>query len=144
MWLRPFWQDLHTFMPKVTALVKIFEKHYFSNAFCSDENKSSKNYFSHKQEKHKLFVYFSSCNCKKIDISNIISSKCCETKLVVYIITDKAIEKLTTVLAKCGPDFVRDKSQGSFNNYVDQILPNFDHLPPSSGQSWLFYILKVS
>ena len=30
--------------------------------------------------------------------------------------------------------------QGSFNNYVDQILTNFDPLPPSSGQAWTFYI----
>ena len=34
IWLRPFWQDLHTCMPKLTALLKIFEKHYFV-AFCS-------------------------------------------------------------------------------------------------------------
>ena len=27
-----------------------------------------------------------------------------------------------------------DWSWGSFTSYVDQILPNFDHLPPSSGQ----------
>ena len=26
--------------------------------------------------------------------------------------------------------------KGSFNNYVDQILPNFDHLPPSSGSRY--------
>ena len=25
-------------------------------------------------------------------------------------------------------------AKGSFDNYVDQILPNFDPLPPSSGQ----------
>ena len=25
-------------------------------------------------------------------------------------------------------------NSGSFKNYVSQILPNFDHLPPSSGQ----------
>ena len=31
--------------------------------------------------------------------------------------------------------------QGAFNNYVDQILTNFDPLPPSSGQAWTFYIL---
>ena len=30
-------------------------------------------------------------------------------------------------------------SLGSFNNYVNQILPNFDL--PSSGQTWKFYIL---
>ena len=30
--------------------------------------------------------------------------------------------------------------QGAFNNYVDQILTNFDPLPPSSGQAWTFYI----
>ena len=33
-----------------------------------------------------------------------------------------------------------------FNNYVDQILPKFDHLPSSSGQLWTSYIsstLKV-
>ena len=29
---------------------------------------------------------------------------------------------------------------GSFNNYVDEILPNFAPLPPSSGQLWAFYI----
>ena len=28
--------------------------------------------------------------------------------------------------------------KGSFNNYVDQILTNFDP-PPSSGQAWTFY-----
>ena len=31
--------------------------------------------------------------------------------------------------------------EGAFNNYVDQILPNFDTLPFSSGQKWTFYIL---
>ena len=30
-------------------------------------------------------------------------------------------------------------TKGSFNNYVDQILTNFDPLPPSSGQAWTFY-----
>ena len=29
---------------------------------------------------------------------------------------------------------------GSFNNYVDQILPNFDNLPPSSRRMWTWYI----
>ena len=29
-------------------------------------------------------------------------------------------------------------SMGSFNNYVDQILPNFDHLLPSRGQQRTF------
>ena len=29
--------------------------------------------------------------------------------------------------------------RGSFNNYVDHILPNFDHLPLSNGQLWTFY-----
>ena len=33
---------------------------------------------------------------------------------------------------------------GSFNNYVDQIPTNFDHLVPSSRQLWTFYMLKVS
>jgi hypothetical protein len=28
---------------------------------------------------------------------------------------------------------------GSFNNYVDPILPMFDPLPPLSGQLWTFY-----
>ena len=32
---------------------------------------------------------------------------------------------------------------GSFNNYLDQMLPNFDHLPPSSGQLLTFYILPT-
>ena len=27
------------------------------------------------------------------------------------------------------------------NNYVDNIVPSFDHLPTSSGQLWKFYIL---
>ena len=30
--------------------------------------------------------------------------------------------------------------RGAFNKYVDPILPYFDHLPPSSGQLWTFYI----
>ncbi len=30
--------------------------------------------------------------------------------------------------------------KGAFNNYVDQILTNFDPLPPSSGQEWTFCI----
>ena len=30
--------------------------------------------------------------------------------------------------------------KGAFNNYVDQILTNFDPLLPSSGQAWTFYI----
>ena len=28
--------------------------------------------------------------------------------------------------------------KGAFNNYVDQFWPNFDPLPPSSGQAWTF------
>ena len=32
---------------------------------------------------------------------------------------------------------------GAFNNYVDQILSNFDHLPPSSRQMWTFYIIPT-
>ena len=32
---------------------------------------------------------------------------------------------------------------GSFNNYVDQMLPNFDHLLPSSGKLSTFYILST-
>ena len=37
--------------------------------------------------------------------------------------------------------FFRKKflNKGAFNNYVDQILTNFDPLPPSSGQAWTFY-----
>ena len=31
-------------------------------------------------------------------------------------------------------------AKGSFNNYVDQSQPSFDHLPPLSGQLWTFYI----
>ena len=31
-------------------------------------------------------------------------------------------------------------SKGAFKNHVDQVLPNFDHLTPSSGQLWTFYI----
>ena len=30
------------------------------------------------------------------------------------------------------------RPKGSFNNYVDQNLTNFDPLPPSSGQAWTF------
>ena len=32
---------------------------------------------------------------------------------------------------------------GWFNNYVDQILPNFAPLPLSSGQLWKFYIIPT-
>ena len=32
---------------------------------------------------------------------------------------------------------MRKAVRGSFDNYVDQISPNFD---PSSGQTWTFYI----
>ena len=32
-------------------------------------------------------------------------------------------------------------SWGSFNNYEDQILPNFDPFPHSSGQLWTFYMI---
>jgi hypothetical protein len=35
-------------------------------------------------------------------------------------------------------------SKEAFNYYVDQILPNFDHLPTSRGQLWKFYILPSS
>ena len=31
---------------------------------------------------------------------------------------------------------VGEREQEAFNSYVDQILPNFDHLPPLSGQLW--------
>ena len=34
-------------------------------------------------------------------------------------------------------------AQGTFNNYVDQILPNFDPLPPSSTQLWTFYMIPT-
>ena len=33
--------------------------------------------------------------------------------------------------------------KGSFNNYVDQVLPNFDPSPPSSGQKQTFCILAT-
>ena len=33
--------------------------------------------------------------------------------------------------------------RGAFNNYVNQILPNFDPLPPSSGQKWSFDVLST-
>ena len=33
--------------------------------------------------------------------------------------------------------------QGAFNNYVDQIWPNFDPLPPSNGQLLTFYIIPT-
>ena len=33
--------------------------------------------------------------------------------------------------------------QGTFYNYVDQILHNFDPLPPSSGQLWKFYVIPT-
>ena len=33
-----------------------------------------------------------------------------------------------------------EREQEAFNNYVDQILPNFDPLPPLSGQLWTFYM----
>ena len=35
---------------------------------------------------------------------------------------------------------IRAWDKGAFNNYVDQFWPNFDPLPPSSGQVWTFYI----
>ena len=31
------------------------------------------------------------------------------------------------------------RSKGTFNNYVNQILSNFDHLPTSSGQTRTYY-----
>ena len=40
-------------------------------------------------------------------------------------------------------EHVRISDNGSFNNCVDQILPNFDPHPPSSGQKWTFYILST-
>ena len=33
--------------------------------------------------------------------------------------------------------------EGSFNNYVNPILPNFNPLPPSSGQTWTFQKLST-
>ena len=33
------------------------------------------------------------------------------------------------------------RRKGSFNNYVDQIFPNFDPPSPSSGQKWTFHVL---
>ena len=35
---------------------------------------------------------------------------------------------------------INNLTKGSFNNYVDQILPNFDHLPNSSGQYYLSFV----
>ena len=34
-------------------------------------------------------------------------------------------------------------NRGIFNNYVDQVLPNFDSPTPSSGQNLTLYILNV-
>ena len=34
--------------------------------------------------------------------------------------------------------------EGSFNSYVDQFCPNFDPLPPSSGQSWKWKLWQYS
>ena len=40
------------------------------------------------------------------------------------------------ILANIGDagDDINNLTKGSFYNHVDQILPNFDHLPTSSGQ----------
>ena len=35
------------------------------------------------------------------------------------------------------------QGQGAFNNYVDQILRHFDHLPPSSKKLGTFYIIPT-
>ena len=35
------------------------------------------------------------------------------------------------------------KIMGHSKTTVDPILPNFDPLPPSSGQKWMFYILST-
>ena len=40
-------------------------------------------------------------------------------------------------------EHVRISDNGAFNNYVDQIVPNFDPPTPSSGQKWTFYILST-
>ena len=38
---------------------------------------------------------------------------------------------------------ILNMSWGSFNNYVDKILPNFDPTPSSSGQKLMFYTLCI-
>ena len=38
---------------------------------------------------------------------------------------------------------INNLTKGSFNNYVDQILPNFDHLPSSSGQLGTIFIIPT-
>ena len=49
------------------------------------------------------------------------------------------------ILANIGDagDDINNLTKGSFNNYVDQILPNFDPLSPSSGQLWTFYMIPT-
>ena len=39
--------------------------------------------------------------------------------------------------------FYLELSWGSFNNYVEQILPNFDHLHCLSGKLWTFHMPSV-
>ena len=33
--------------------------------------------------------------------------------------------------------------RGAFNNYVDQVLPNLNHLPHSSGKLWTFHTIPT-
>ena len=46
------------------------------------------------------------------------------------------------ILANIGDagDDINNLTKGSFNNYMDQVFPNFDHLATSSGgQMWTNY-----
>ena len=55
----------------------------------------------------------------------------------------KANSSFDVLLATKGCCGQKTCKKGSFNNYVDQILPNFDHLPSWNGQLRTFYILPT-
>ena len=43
-------------------------------------------------------------------------------------------------LQTCKLGVLNQLLKGSFNNYLDKKIPNFDDLPPSNRQFWIFYI----
>ena len=56
------------------------------------------------------------------------------TMALYYFFSPSSFHQFMAFMKKVYVDLINVK--GAFNNYVDQILTNFDPLPPSSGQAW--------
>ena len=66
-------------------------------------------------------------NWQKISIYFIFSGSMCVLPVVC---NNKVLNEVGDVSQSLSQEFKWNWHYGAFNNYVDQILPNFDPLPP--------------